>query len=547
MYESFYGFSTRPFLTVPAKDRYFPAESIETARTNLIRCLDRTEGCGLVMGPTGSGISMLCEVIAEHFRGNLATILLGELRLTNCHELLQAVLHALGQPHLRMTDGELRLAIADAVSPDGSHPQGIVLIVDEAHRLPLRVLEELRFLTNLVYDAKPGVRLLLAGGSGLEERFADPRLARMNQRVAVRCYLLPFTAEESFQFIRAQTASAGTDPDRLWALDALKAIHRHADGCPRLINQLCNHALLLAAPEKVPQLTEREVERAWADMQQIPTASHAELAPDTREASSTVIEFASLDEEAPDAADASGFSSLPTEEADAAVDPLVTHPVVGQTHPVAESEPLSATRDGESSQETAEGDCPQSEISEHTFSHCIEVTPSAGEELATEVPTSSEAHSPNANRQPPPANTVLVTEYAGIDAGNVLPVKSARPETATPSDESHPAREASVPLENRTDDPHGAPVDPHPPTVDSPATDDQKSAPVAHEIPQPHETSHEMAHEHETLQEMASQSHPAQPAHPLIPLTPQTVHILGAELQFANAAKNPALKHLVQP
>ena len=73
MYESFYGFSTRPFHTVPAKDRYFPAESIETARTNLIRCLDRAEGCGLVMGPTGSGISMLCEVIAEHFRGNAAT------------------------------------------------------------------------------------------------------------------------------------------------------------------------------------------------------------------------------------------------------------------------------------------------------------------------------------------------------------------------------------------------------------------------------------------------------------------------------------------
>ena len=538
MYESFYGFSTRPFLTVPAKDRYFPAESIETARTNLIRCLDRAEGCGLVMGPTGSGISMLCEVIAEHFRGNLATVLLGGLRLTNCHELLQAVLHALGQPHLRMTDGELRIAIADAVSPGGSCPQGIALIVDEAHRLPLRVLEELRFLTNFVHDAKPGVRLLLAGGSGLEERFADPRLAQMNQRVAVRCYLLSFTAEESFQFIRAQTASAGTDPDRLWAFDALKAIHRHADGLPRLINQLCNHALLLAAPEKVPQLTEREVERAWADMQQIPTASHTDPAPDAGESSSTVIEFASLDEETPDAADPSDVSAPPTEEADAAVEPLGTHPAVGQTLPVAESEPLPATQDGESGHETAEGDCPQSEISEHTLSHCIEVTPSTGEESATEVPTSSQTQSPGANRQPLPANTVLVTEYAGIDAGNVMPVKSARPEAATPSAEGHPAREASGPIENRADGPHDAPVDPQPPTVDSPAADDQKSA----SVPLAHETSNETAQE--TAQETAHQS---QPSHPLIPLTPQTVHTLGAELQFANAAKNPALKHLVQP
>ena len=84
MYESFYGFTSRPFVAVPVKDRYFPAESIESARENLIRCVERAEGCGLVVGPSGSGISLLCQLLATHFEQQLETVLLANLRLTNC-------------------------------------------------------------------------------------------------------------------------------------------------------------------------------------------------------------------------------------------------------------------------------------------------------------------------------------------------------------------------------------------------------------------------------------------------------------------------------
>ena len=292
MYESFYGFTARPFLAVPVTSRYFPASSIESARENLIRCMERAEGCGLVMGPSGSGVSLLCQVIAEHFEQQIETLLLGNLRLTNSREMLQAILYKMGIPYQKLADGELRLAIMDALSTEGRCPQGILLIVDEAHLLSARLFEELRFMTNTVRDAKPGVRLLVAGESSLEERFAHPRLSQINQRVAVRCYLHAFSAEESYQFIRAQTDAAGTNPDRLWAMDALRAIHRYTDGCPRLINQLCNHALLLAAQATVPQLGEGEIELAWSDFQQLPTAkAMSAQASEKPESSGQVIEF----------------------------------------------------------------------------------------------------------------------------------------------------------------------------------------------------------------------------------------------------------------
>ena len=92
MYESFYGFTSRPFAAVPLTDRYFPAESIESARGNLIRCVERAEGYGLVMGPTGSGISLLCQLLASHFEQQLETVLLANIRLTNCREMLQNIL-----------------------------------------------------------------------------------------------------------------------------------------------------------------------------------------------------------------------------------------------------------------------------------------------------------------------------------------------------------------------------------------------------------------------------------------------------------------------
>ena len=96
---------------------------------------------------------------------------------------------------------------------------------------------------------------MLAGSAALEEHFGNSKLESFNQRIAGRCYLQAFKHEETLGYIRQAIAQAGGNADRIFTADALDAIHRATDGVPRLVNQLCDHALLLAFAAGVKLLT----------------------------------------------------------------------------------------------------------------------------------------------------------------------------------------------------------------------------------------------------------------------------------------------------
>ncbi|MEK6247851.1 MAG: AAA family ATPase, partial [Planctomycetales bacterium] len=274
MYESHFGFTDRPFLAESCTNRYFPGESIEAARQSLTRCIERAEGCGLVIGQIGTGKTLLCEVLAEHFQNSLSVVILRGVPMATSKDLLQSILYELGLPYRRLQEGELRLSLIDYLTPNEDCPHGMLLLVDEAHHLSPRLFEELRTLTNLVRGGTSRVRLVLTGDPVIEERFAHPKLASFSQRLVARCYLESLTASETIQYIRAQTATAGVDPDKLWTENALRAIHRSSNGCPRLINQLCDHTLVLAVSNTSTIINEAAVEAAWAALQQLPVTTN---------------------------------------------------------------------------------------------------------------------------------------------------------------------------------------------------------------------------------------------------------------------------------
>lgn len=116
--------------------------------------------------------------------------------------LYQAVLRESRLP-FRLEEGELRLSLADYISHGPTTSRGMVVLVDEVQTLSLGLLEELRLLTNLFHDGQPWLRLVLFGGSELEERFASPRLESFNQRVAARCYLQAFDQAETQTYVAA--------------------------------------------------------------------------------------------------------------------------------------------------------------------------------------------------------------------------------------------------------------------------------------------------------------------------------------------------------
>ncbi len=296
MYESFFGLSQRPFAAAAAATRYFPASSIDSARETLARCVERAEGTGLVIAAPGLGKTLLLSVLAEHFRERFAVAMLASGQLASRRELLQAILFELDLPYQGLDDGELRLALFDHLSRGDACPGGMLLLVDEAHTLPPVLLEELRMVTNLLHQGEPRVRLVAAGTMALEEVFASPELESFSQRLSARCYLESFERAETRDYVRFQIAVSGGRAEQCFAADACDAVHRATDGIPRLVNQVCDHAMLLAYANERRPIQGEDIEEAWSDLQQLPTpygASRSATASARDEGG--MIEFGELD------------------------------------------------------------------------------------------------------------------------------------------------------------------------------------------------------------------------------------------------------------
>lgn len=306
MYEAHFQMQRRPFPPSADVAAFIGVGSVEQAGQTLLRVVQRGSGPALVIGAAGTGKSMLCELLAEHFGGQMRVALLSNGQIPNPRALFQAILFELGLPYRGLDEGELRLALVELLTDDRQCPNGLLLIVDEAHGLPLEVLEEIRMLTNLVCHGQSRVHLVLAGGAALEEQFTDPQLESFNQRVAARCYLESLNRDETGAYVRGQVAAAGANPDAIFAGDAVNAVYDATDGIPRLINQVCDHALIMAAVGGHASVTADIVQEAWADLQQLP-APFVEPAAQvgTADGDQHVIEFGALNDDEPEAAPAS--------------------------------------------------------------------------------------------------------------------------------------------------------------------------------------------------------------------------------------------------
>ncbi|TWT95310.1 hypothetical protein Pla108_34550 [Botrimarina colliarenosi] len=296
--------SQRAFPAHPRVDRYFAAASSEAARHRLTQCVLRGDGPALLLGAPGVGKTMLLEVLAAELATKLSVVRLASTQLCTRRALLQAILHGLGAPYRDREEGELRLALTDLLTDSTATGEGVALLVDEAQSLPVRLLEELRVLSNVASDGAPRVRLVLVGTHALDEAFTAPELDAFSQRIAARCYLEPLNREETASYVRAHIAVAGGDPDRLLATDVYGSITRASDGLPRLVNQVCDRAIVLATEQGRTVIDAAAIGEAWSDLHQLAApwqspATSRIAATTPKEETGSSIEFGVLDDEAP--------------------------------------------------------------------------------------------------------------------------------------------------------------------------------------------------------------------------------------------------------
>ncbi len=300
MYEQVFHFNSRPFTSTPFVKHYFSGDSIDHSLGQAKVCIDRASGPVMVVGGAGTGKSLLLALLEDQYHSQFNVVNLACGKLEERQDLLQSILFELKQPYQGLTDSELRFALMDYLNPGEHCPHGVLLLIDEAHLLSQEMLDEIRLITNFIRDGEPRVRLVLAGNQRLEENLMEPKLESFNQRIAARCYLSNMNREETAQYVIEHVKRAGGSD--LFDETSLKAIHEVSDGCPRLINQVCDHALILAATRGESVISGQCVLEAWSDVQSIPGdwATPA-TQPDSvseiqNDESWTVIEFGQLDD-----------------------------------------------------------------------------------------------------------------------------------------------------------------------------------------------------------------------------------------------------------
>lgn len=272
MYEKFFGLKRRPFAATPDANCWFHSERYQAAIDELLVCAEQGQGVGIVIAPAGIGKTLLCERLVREIGEPFTSVLLRHATYHSRRSFLQTLLSELAQPYDFPTDQELRLALAPVLRGLGQQGRALVLVVDEAHELSEPLLEELRILADQAQEGKPLVRLILCGQLGLEDKLAHPLLRALNQRVRAHVSLLPLSLTESADYLDYRITWAGGRTEELFTPEAVDVICQAADGVPRCLNQLADHALLSAYVAEEQPVTATTVRHALEDLEHLPLA-----------------------------------------------------------------------------------------------------------------------------------------------------------------------------------------------------------------------------------------------------------------------------------
>jgi general secretion pathway protein A len=188
-------------------------------------------------------------------------------------EFLQAVLVEFGFTPFQMKKAELLATLNNFLIEQCAAGRKVLLIVDEAQNLGLRVLEEIRMLSGVETTKEKVLRIILAGQPGLNDKLDAPELAQLVQRVRLRFHLATLTPEETREYILHRLEVAGSQGREIFHAGCFEVINRYAGGVPRLINTLCDTAMLAAFNADRDHVLPADVEAAVEELQWVEFAA----------------------------------------------------------------------------------------------------------------------------------------------------------------------------------------------------------------------------------------------------------------------------------
>ena len=242
----FYGLAEPPFSLTPDPRFVFLSDRHREALAHLVYGIGQGGAGGFVQltGEVGTGKTTLSRLLLEQLPDNVRPALILNPRLSPV-ELVEAIAEELGVDVSTVRGSQK--GVVDALNRGllASHAagKGVVAIIDEAQNLSDEALEQVRLLTNLETARQKLMQIVLLGQPELREKLSQPHLRQLAQRITARYHLAPLDADETEAYLRHRIAVAGGKRFP-FATDAVRALHRHSGGVPRLINILADRALL---------------------------------------------------------------------------------------------------------------------------------------------------------------------------------------------------------------------------------------------------------------------------------------------------------------
>jgi general secretion pathway protein A len=244
MYNQFFGLREKPFTLSPDPKYLFLSDSHREALAHLLYGIEQGEGFIAVTGEVGTGKTTLCRTLLERLDATTEVAFVFNPPLSGM-ELLQAIHHELGLLGGEATRQELTAELNQFLLEKKAQGKRVLLIVDEAQNLERDALEQLRLLGNLETNTAKLLQIILLGQPELDTKLESPDLRQLRQRITVRWRLAPLSAGEAREYIAHRLRVGGAAKEIFTEL-ATREVHRRSRGVPRVINLLCDRALLAA-------------------------------------------------------------------------------------------------------------------------------------------------------------------------------------------------------------------------------------------------------------------------------------------------------------
>jgi general secretion pathway protein A len=246
MYKEFFGLRANPFNVNPDPRYLFLTRHTEEALACLTYGIQSRKGFVLLTGEVGTGKTTLINKLLEWLRlQQVATAFVFNSRL-NTAQFLDYMMADFGIPCDSKDKSQILLRLYNWLLDRYRAGETAVLIVDEAQNLTEEVLEEIRMLTNLETFTEKLLQIVLVGQPELEEKLRQPQLRQLRQRLSLRAKTHELTLAETKAYVQQRLRIAGSNGQEIFDPEAVIAIHRYANGIPRVINLLCEHCLVSA-------------------------------------------------------------------------------------------------------------------------------------------------------------------------------------------------------------------------------------------------------------------------------------------------------------